>query len=526
MKQRLKPFTISLFLLGAIAAPTFAATENSVNEDKLQNLAQQVNQLQDEIKSLKGELKSSSNKKTVKSKRKHHTVAVQTVSSTVENQSLNQAPTISNTYVQSYPIDVDVPGKSFVSTGPYIGIPLIYSGGNLIINSPSINEDVTLLNMRKSIHKRMQALGRPSENDHAHLLLSGMIEAQATYKSPGVGATSSDIDLTGSELDGYILGPSSWVLGLFTFAYDNASGINQGSLNNNSRTQNSRVFLNKAFITIGDFSQLPVYGTIGQLYVPFGTYSSNMISSPLTKILGRIKARAVVLGYQQQSTDAFYASAYGFQGDTYVGATSRVNNGGVNAGYRFVTGKISGDVGVGFVANLADSGGLQNLGSPAPQFGGFGALGNGSEHIIHRVSALDVHGMLSLGMGIDLLGEYVGALHSFSPADLSANTHGAKPQAVNAEASYTFSAFERPTSVAVGYGKSKDALAIGLPAQRYSVVLNTSWWKDTLQSLEFRHDINYAAGNYASGNGTATTQVTNGSGKSDNAVTAQFDLYF
>ena len=42
---------------------------------------------------------------------------------------------------------------------------------------------------------------------------------------------------------------------------------------------------------------------------------------------------------------------------------------------------------------------------------------------------------------------------------------------------------------------SKDALALGMPAQRWSAVLNTSIWRNTLESLEFRHDINYAKSN-------------------------------
>jgi hypothetical protein len=533
MKQRLKPLAVSLFLLGVIATPAIAESTDQGTDQQMQRLERQVNQLQDELKSMKSQLKSS-HKKSAKHKQQKTVTTETTAVSNTSDQSpdaIKPAGSL-NTSAQAFTIDSDVPGKSFVSTGPYIGVPLIYSGGDLIINNPSVNQDVALLNVRKAIRTKLTALGRADEADHAHLLLSGIVEGQASYRKPGNGSTQSDVDLSAAELDGYVLGPSSWTSGLIAFSYDDSAGTSEGSFGNNSRSQNSRIYLNKAFITIGDFSKSPLYGTIGQMYVPFGTYGTNMISSPLTKILGRTKARAIVVGFQQQSENALYAAGYAFRGDTYAGATSRLDNGGVNVGYRYTIGQsIHGDFGGGVIANLADSVGMQNNGNSAPQFGGFGATGNGNENIAHRVPAMNLRGQFSIGDHIDLLAEYIGAINSFSRNDLTANTHGAKPQALNAEAAYTFSAFEKPSSVAVGYGKSKDALVLGLPAQRYSLVFNTSWWKDTLQSIELRHDINYAAGNYASGSGTGTgtagvTQVIHGSGRSDNMITAQMDIYF
>jgi hypothetical protein len=435
--------------------------------------------------------------------------------------------TIAPNEINNLPIDVDVPGQSFVSSGPYIGIPLAFSGSNLIINSPNINEDVSLLNIRKAIKERLRILGRGEEVDHAHLLLSGIVETQGIYLDPGQGPVSSDIDLTNVELDGYILGPSSWTSALFAMTYDNTIGSREGALSSNSRVHNSRVFISKAFIVLGDYSKSPLYASMGQMYVPFGTYSTNMISSPLTKILGRIHQRALLIGFQQQGPNALYGSGYMFRGDTYSGATQRINNGGVNLGYRFVVGKFSGNVGGGLVMNIADSGGFQLNGQNAPYFGGFGATNNfGEELITHRIPAMNIRGIFSLGSHVDLLMEYIGSIGSFSPSDLTFNSHGAKPRAVTFEAAYSFQAFDRPSSIALGYGKSYDSLALGLPEQRVSAVFNTSWWKDTLQSIEYRHDQNFAESSFATGNGTAVTQVINGAGKPDNVATAQFDIYF
>ena len=388
---------------------------------------------------------------------------------------------------------------------------------------------MALLKIRKNIRERMSAMGLPRHPEHAHILLSGFVEGQAGYQDPFTGPTSTNINLSGAALDAYILGPSEWISSLISLNYDDNSGTSEGSLNNNSRSQNSRVYVSQAFVTLGNFQLSPLYGTFGQYYVPFGTYSSNMVSSPLTKILGRIQARAILLGYQPQLQNTWYASTYIFRGDSHAASTSRVNNGGINLGYRFGHGLISSDVGMGVVANIADSIGMQNNGFGLPYFGGFGGSattnsGTGNEQLVHRVPAYDLRALLSFGDHINLVGEFVTASTSFNPNDLRMNGHGAKPRALNAEAAYTFEAFNKPSSIAAGYGMSKDALAIGLPAKRYSLVLNTSWWKDTLQSLEFRHDIDYAASNTANGSNAATPIA--GTGKSDNLVTLQFDVYF
>jgi hypothetical protein len=388
------------------------------------------------------------------------------------------------------------------------------------------------MKLRKNVTERLIQLGVPHE-DHSHLLLSGVVEGQAFYNNRGGQSNVSDIDVTNAQLDAYILGPSPWVQGMMEFSYENDSGSSSGSITTNHRTSNSRVFINKAFITVGNFSESPFYGTIGQFYVPFGTYSSSMISNPLTKSLFRTKARAILLGFQQQSPNALYASLYTFRGDSrVVNTSSQINNGGVNFGYKFKNDSFNGDIGAGVIGNVADSGGMQKtdnrslfdgFGSTSTSCGPLGTSACGNEQLVHRVPGYDVHGSLSIGQHWDLLAEYVTASTPFNAADMTYNGKGAKPQALNAEAAYSFEAFNKPTSVAVGYGMTRDALAIGLPRTRYAAVLNTSWWKNTLQSLEFRHDINYANNSTSTGSGVAGPT---GTGKSNNVVTAQFDIYF
>lgn len=521
MKRKLTPIAVSLCVLGFISAPAFAAVSNNNNvAQRTAALEQQVAELQKEIADMKPQANSSS-------KKKHHHYAQAGNAATTSSSVTSSAPSVKSmpTSGAAYlPVDVDVPGQSFVSSGPYIGVPLEYSGNDLIINNPSIDQDVTLLEMRKNIHQRFQSMGITEDPDHAHVLLSGVVEGQAAYQNTNSGASNSSIDLTRASIDAYILGPSRWLSSLISLSYDNYTGASEGTFNSNTRAVNSRVYVNQAFFTIGDLTQTPFYGTLGQVNVPFGRYSSNMITDPLTKDLGRVKTRAITIGYQPQQDNALYLAGYAFQGDSHVGNTSRVNDGGIDFGYHFKQANYNGDFGGGVLGNLADSLGMQVVGNSAANFNGFGGTSRtGNEKLVHNVPAYDLRGMLGLGTHVDLLAEYVAASTAFNAADMTMNGRPAKPQALNAEAAYTFDSFSKPSSIALDYGMTKNALAIGLPAERYGVVFNTSIWRDTLQSLEFRHDITYSSANTATGSGVLAASE---GGMADNAVTAQFDVYF
>lgn len=418
------------------------------------------------------------------------------------------------------PFDLDVPGQAFVSTGPYVGVPIQFAGSDLVINSPSVNTDLQLLNIRSEISKQLTAMGGEifKEPYHSHLLLSGLVEAQAQYNNfagpANDGAPSTNIDVTSVNLDAFFLGPSEWTLGFVEFAYDNSPPIySPFESTSNYTVYNSRMYVNKAFITIGDLQKSPIYGTIGQYYVPFGTYSSFMVSDPLTKDLARTKARAIELGYQPQVTDTFYGSIFAFRGDSHATTIDKINNGGINVGYKFDAGNLSGNIGGGWLANIADSGGMQ-IGNNFQTY----------EQLVHRVTAYDVRANLNFGPHIDFVGEYIVATQNFNMTDMSYNGHGAKPTALDLEAAYSFNAFDRPNSIGIAYDKSQQALAMGLPSARYAIVMATSIWRNTLQSLEIRHDREYSSGD--TGTSANNSPITIHTGSSDNAVTAQFDYYF
>lgn len=517
MRIQSKPLVAALCFLGLASTPVFAVVDNTQQIEKIssrtQTLETELSQLRKEVKILKrGKVRPVHKKVTYKARARQ---TAQRASDTSRSELVKLIKEERN-YL---PFDIDVPGQSFVSTGPYVGVPIQYDGSTLIINSPSVNTDVQLLGIRKEITDQLKAMGGIiNEPYHTHLLLSGVIEGDVSYLNNSSGPDTTDIDLSNMTIDALALGPTNWTLGFVELTYDNSppSGNSTGAY----RVSNSRVFVNKAFVTLGDFSKTPFYGTFGQFYVPFGRYSSVMTSDPLTKLLTRTKARAILLGYQQQADDALYGAVYVFSGDSHTTTSPRViNNGGINLGYKFKHGKVHSDIGAGVIANIADSAGMQ-LGN------GFG-LAAGSEKIAHRVPGYNLRGILGLGEHWNFIAEYVTAARRFSATDMSYNGRGAQPWAVDTELAYSFYILdEKPSTVGVGYSKSQDALSVGLPLQRYLLIFTTSLLRNTLESFELRRDLEYPASSTATGSGTIGAVTSGNSGRADNAVTASFDYYF
>ena len=114
--------------------------------------------------------------------------------------------------------------------------------------------------------------------------------------------------------------------------------------------------------------------------------------------------------------------------------------------------------------------------------------------------------------------------------DLTFNRGGATPSAWQAEASYRTKLFDVPTSFAIGYGETTQALAFNLPQKRFLAAINMAIWRDTIETLEYRHDINYPVGTMAAGRGITgllTPVVTGGAlGHTSDTITAQLGLYF
>lgn len=412
-------------------------------------------------------------------------------------------------------------GGTAVITSPFIQSRYEYGGAGLITNYSSINKDISILLQRQNFAEQMAAMNLHMPS-YPLLELSGKLEAQFFAQRTYSGRKTTDFDVSAAELDLQAL-ISPIFTGFMSFSYNNAPPPV------GARVSNSALFIDNAFITLGNFNRSPFYATFGQDYVPFGQFDSFAISDPINKTLFRTKARALTLGYQQADNIGLYSSIFAFRGDTRdgvfkPGATSRTRSGhintfGANLGYEFRSDKWKGEIGTSYISNVADSVGMQSTGGNV--FGGFGSS-SVTEVLGHAVPGVDLRGMLGYDKFM-VIAYYTTATREFSPYNLTFNGDPAQPSAYHAEGVYSFDIYGRPSSFVLGYDYSREALGLNVPERRYTATLNTSIWRNTLASIELRHDTNYGDSDTASG---GAGPVFTPRGDSSNALTAHFDVYF
>lgn len=514
-----------------------AATEKEQLQQQVQQLKRQSQQLQAALDQLQKEIEKPQKKNTDVANKKaaakksapvsqnsdnlrirtggqgFHSAPVRVHSLDAHPESMGFYPTalIADEHVVTY-----IAGTPVV-TSPYLGDRPAFDGSDYIVNISSINRDIRLMQQRRRLYNAYQKVGYPVP--HMPIMaLSGKVEPVGLFSQPYFGNNIGNLTLGASELD-VAAALNDMVEGYMSIAYDESAPFTNGQ-----RVANSSFFLNMGFVNIGNLEKSPLYFTAGQLFVPFGRYSSAMVSAPLTMRLTRTRTRPFILGYKSQKDTGPFAAAFAFKSDTTLGNSTV---GGLNLGYVYDTHALNGEIGASYISSINDSTGMQHTGAiPETTFAGFASFSHGSE-AVRKIPGVSVHGNLRFDR-YNLTAEWVGATQTFRREDLSFNGIGAKPQAAQVEAAMTFMAFDKPASIAAGYQWSRQALALNLPAQRLSGVFNISLWKDTVESLEYRHDIDYKRNQYANGASPANAMNVNtvGTGRSSDTLLAQIGVYF
>ena len=240
--------------------------------------------------------------------------------------------------------------------------------------------------------------------------------------------------------------------------------------------------VDEAYITLDGEDVLPLYLMAGKMYVPFGDYTSNMISDPLTLEVGETRESAVLVGFD---INGLYGSVYAFNGDIEEADDddNHVDNFGASLGYAVENDTMTLDAGVSYINNLVDSDGLGD---------GFDeAVAEADElgevlDLVDYVGGFGAHLVAEFG-NLNLIAEYVGAID-----DIEYRVDGVKVeedaiQSWNLEAGYTFVLLGNEMIVAAAY-QGTDNAADFLPESRYMVCIGAGIFDYTSLALEFAHD--------------------------------------
>lgn len=413
-----------------------------------------------------------------------------------------------------------------VSTSPYIGMQTAYNASDIWSQQSTMNEDLYILQYKQTLQNRLQQAG-VSLDQRPIIEISGAVVGSAvqTFSNFSNPQNSGDINLSTAEIDINAMA-SRWATGFMSLEYDSSPP------QTGSRVTNSRLYLSRGFVTIGDLDRSPFYFTAGQVYLPFGRYYSYMITTPLTLSVARVNDRAAILGY---SKNGLFVQGYVYPGIDANATDTIFHAGGLNAGYKMIfTPNLDLTFGGGVISDITDAQGMGYTGANNPQFPGFTSF-NGSSStypFVHTVPGADAHAEFDFWTNT-FVAEFVGATRDFASQDLTFNGNGAHPQALHAELLHNFNIATYPSMVGVAYGHSWQALGLNLPENSYVGYFLTSIWKNTIEEIEFRHDTDYSSHDVATAvndptgaNSLDGSFTNNGTGKSRDMLTLQLGVYF
>jgi hypothetical protein len=403
---------------------------------------------------------------------------------------------------------------TFVSTSPYPGVRATYFGTELMSQLSNVNKDLQILIELESYKQFLEKRNLPTY-PHPRMFLSGLVDAYAFYGNGATGSSESDIDLGGAEI-GFLLTVNNWLNSIVILEYDNEQISVFGD-----RVNNSRIHVQNGIIMLGDLDASPFYCSLGQVYVPFGQYTTYAsIQRPLTRLLFRTLAREVALGYYNGSLQG---SVFAFKGGSFQDGGKNINNFGCNISYVLNGDNFQGKFGAGVIRNIADS--QLQLVSFNPVI---------SHPLVHVVPGAFINANISY-KSLRFLGEYISATRPFALSDMGFSTDGgatftgAHVSALDVELAYIFDIFGKESSLALGYSRSWEALGFALPKHRALLTSTTNVAKGALFSIELGYNRLYGENERASGRvlpGNPTYLNENNAGNNDFSIGLDFLIYW
>jgi hypothetical protein len=280
--------------------------------------------------------------------------------------------------------------------------------------------------------------------------IGGVVEVEAQNVSPDGSPDESDIYVATVEL-GISAKINDWTEAEVVLLYED-DGDND-------------LDVDTAIMSISDPNSI-WFLNAGLYALPFGNFSTNLVSDPITLDAAETYDSAVEFGI---SNEGFILSAYVFNGDQQ----SEIENYGIALNYETEGDNYIFNSGLGWINDLSESDSV---------------VDDDGTTMTNKASAWTAFAQLNL-KSFTLIGEYVAATES-----LDAYSSNDEPSFFNLEAAYHFEAMGKPTTIAIGYQGTDEAslYAGGLDEERMLAALSMEIMEATSLSFEYANSEDYA----------------------------------
>lgn len=316
------------------------------------------------------------------------------------------------------------------------------------------------------LHSRLKQLEAAKKDSGGNVQLHGVVEVEYGYHIDYTDVDSSDIVLATVELaiEASINNNVDAEIVLLHEEDDTPLEVDVGVINLHAESS-------------------PLSLSLGQMYVPFGMFDSNLVSDPLTLELGETRESSILVNYEMSG---MLAGLYVFNGDIEEGADEdKVTQFGISLNYEsdMVV------AGIDYISSISDTDAIQDhLGGPIT--------------VISHVAGISAHASFNMN-SMSIIIEYLGALDAFDVSEIPFNGVGAEPSATNIE----FGVEVGEAMLAVGYQATEEALDLGAPETRLLIAYSTEIYEATSLSFEYAQDSDYELTDGGSGETADTITI-------------------
>ena len=232
----------------------------------------------------------------------------------------------------------------------------------------------------------------------------------------------------------------------------------------------------------------------GQMYIPFGSYETNVISDSLTLEIGETRESVFKIGAEIANISA---SVYVFNGSTQEsGGDDVADQTGASIAYIYKGKGFSMDIGFDYLSNIGDSDTIS------------GVVGT---TLVSYVSGQVIHANLNFG-NLNFIAEHL-TTDKFDVSELSFKSKGAEIAASHIELAYTYNILRIESTLSYAMQTTEEALALGLPEEKSILCLSMSIYDGTSLGFEYATATDYAV-------------ADGGTGKDETSYTVQLSVEF